>query len=77
MIISHILQEIARSANAAEDDTGKYRQLLVRTLHAATIRFPDVASHIVPVLMEFLSDTTYVCCCLDRLFIIIYYITVN
>jgi coatomer subunit beta len=30
--------------------------LLVRTLHTATIKFPDVASTIVPVLMEFLSD---------------------
>ncbi len=30
--------------------------MLVRTLHTATIKFPDVASTIVPVLMEFLSD---------------------
>ncbi len=57
------MQEIARSSNAAEDDTGKYRQLLVRTLHNATIQFPDVAAHIVPVLMEFLSDTKFVYAC--------------
>ena len=30
--------------------------MLVRTLHSATIKFPDVAANIVPVLMEFLSD---------------------
>jgi coatomer subunit beta len=30
--------------------------MLVRTLHTATIKFPDVASTIVPVLMEFLGD---------------------
>lgn len=35
---------------------GRYRQLLVRTLHSATIKFPDVAQQIFPVLMEFLSD---------------------
>jgi coatomer subunit beta len=39
------------------EDTGKYRQLLVRTLHSACIKFPDVASSVIPVLMEFLSDT--------------------
>jgi coatomer subunit beta len=30
--------------------------LLVRTLHSASIKFPDVAQQIFPVLMEFLSD---------------------
>lgn len=35
-----------------------FRQLLVRTLHTATIKFPDVASTIIPVLMEFLGDVS-------------------
>jgi len=39
------------------DDTSKYRQLLVRTLHSCCIRFPDVASNVIPLLMEFLSDS--------------------
>lgn len=30
----------------------------MQTLHSATIKFPDVAQQIVPVLMEFLSDQT-------------------
>lgn len=38
------------------DDTSKYRQLLVRTLHSCCIRFPDVAANVIPLLMEFLSD---------------------
>lgn len=29
---------------------------MVRTLHSATIKFPEVAQQIFPVLMEFLSD---------------------
>ena len=50
------MQEIGKSTEGGQEDTGKYRQLLVRTLHTATIKFPDVASTIVPVLMKFLSD---------------------
>ncbi len=41
-----------------QEDVEKYRQLLVRTLHTATIKFPDVASAIIPVLMDFLSDNS-------------------
>ncbi len=40
------------------DDTSKYRQLLVRTLHSCCIRFPDVAANVIPLLMEFLSDAS-------------------
>lgn len=53
-----LVQEIDKSTNSGEEDVGKYRKLLVRTLHSATIKFPDVAQQIVPVLMEFLSDQT-------------------
>lgn len=51
-----LLQEIGRSTDGTAEETGRYRQMLVRTLHSATIKFPDVAANIVPVLMEFLSD---------------------
>lgn len=51
-------KEVTKTHNTVEhEDTGKYRQLLVRTLHASCVRFPDVAHAIIPVLMEFLSDT--------------------
>lgn len=50
-------KEVTKTHNVAEhEDTGKYRQLLVRTLHSCCIKFPDVAHTIVPVLLEFLSD---------------------
>lgn len=39
------------------EGTGKYRQLLVRTLHTCCIKFPDVAHTVIPLLMEFLGDT--------------------
>merc|ERR1719245_1348817 len=51
-------KEISKTAGSVEqEDTGKYCQLLVRTLHSACIKFPDVANTVIPLLMEFLSDT--------------------
>jgi len=51
-------KEINKTQGSVEqEDTGKYRQLLVRTLHSACIKFPDVSSTVIPLLMEFLSDT--------------------
>ena len=51
-------KEISKTTGVVEqEDTGKYRQLLVRTLHSTCIKFPDVASSVIPLLMEFLSDT--------------------
>ena len=50
-------KEVVKTNNAVEhEDTGKYRQLLVRTLHQCSIKFPDVAASVIPVLIEFLSD---------------------
>ena len=31
------------------EDSGKYRQLLVRTLHQCSVKFQDVAGTIIPV----------------------------
>lgn len=43
-------KEVVKTNNAIEhEDTGKYRQLLVRTLHQCSVKFPDVASSIIPV----------------------------
>ncbi|PIC12614.1 hypothetical protein B9Z55_028279 [Caenorhabditis nigoni] len=56
-MVMFLKKEINKTATETNDENGKYRQALVKTLHTATIKFPDVASSIVPVLMEFLSDT--------------------
>uniref|UniRef100_A0A336M8P6 Coatomer subunit beta n=1 Tax=Culicoides sonorensis TaxID=179676 RepID=A0A336M8P6_CULSO len=50
-------KEVSKTHNIEHEDTGKYRQLLVRTLHACSIKFPDIAGTVIPVLIEFLSDT--------------------
>lgn len=47
------------SPNSQEgfEKNSEYRQLLVRTLHHLAVKFHDVASVILPQLMEFLSDS--------------------
>ncbi|KAL5278655.1 COPB1 family protein [Megaselia abdita] len=50
-------KEVTKTHNVEHEDTGKYRQLLVRTLHTCSIKFPSVAGKVIPVLVEFLSDT--------------------
>lgn len=50
-------KEVVKTNNSMEhEDSGKYRQLLVRTLHQCSVKFQDVAGTIIPVLIEFLSD---------------------
>lgn len=50
-------KEVVKTNNATDhEDTGRYRQLLVRTLHQLSVKFPDVASSMIAVLIEFLSD---------------------
>lgn len=49
-------QEVGRSSDGTAEEAERYRQMLVRTLHSTTVKFPDVAANILPVLMEFLSE---------------------
>jgi len=51
-------QEVTKTHNTVEhEDTAKYRQLLVRTLHSCCIKFPEISASVIPALTEFLSDT--------------------
>lgn len=51
-------KEVSKTHNVEQhEDTGKYRQLLIKTLHTCSIKYPDVAETVIPVLVEFLSDT--------------------
>ena len=42
-------KEVVKTNNNEQEDTGKYRQLLVRTLHQCCVKFSDVAPNIIPV----------------------------
>ncbi|XP_034948419.1 coatomer subunit beta [Chelonus insularis] len=54
-MVQLLKKEVIRTAGEHED-AGKYRQLLVRTLHTCSIKFPDVAVTVIPVLVDFLSE---------------------
>lgn len=48
-------KEVIKTNNVTEhEDTDKYRQLLVRTLHSCSVRFPDMAANVIPVVSCFL-----------------------
>ncbi|CAB0038808.1 unnamed protein product [Trichogramma brassicae] len=55
-MVQLLKKEIVRSTGGGQEDANKYRQLLVKTLHSCSIKFPDVASTVIPVLTEFLSE---------------------
>ncbi|XP_064104122.1 coatomer subunit beta-like [Macrobrachium nipponense] len=56
-MVEVLKKEVGKTHNTVEhEDTGKYRQLLVRTLHTISMKFPDVAGNVIPILMDFLSD---------------------
>uniref|UniRef100_A0AAU8BSN1 Coatomer subunit beta n=1 Tax=Hypothenemus hampei TaxID=57062 RepID=A0AAU8BSN1_HYPHA len=55
-MVLFLKKEVSKTLDSEHEDTGKYRQLLVRTLHSCCIKFPDVAATVIPVLVEFLSD---------------------
>ncbi|XP_031562290.1 coatomer subunit beta-like [Actinia tenebrosa] len=57
-VVAVLKKEVTKTHFESEHaDIGTYRQMLVRTLHTCSVKFPDVANSIVPLLMEFLGDS--------------------
>lgn len=58
-LVKYLEKEVMKTENVTEhDDTDKYRQLLVRALHTCSVRYSDIAPQVIPILMNFLSDTS-------------------
>lgn len=55
-MVQLLKKEVTRTAGGEHEDAGRYRRLLVRTLHSCSIKFPDVAATVIPVLTDFLSE---------------------
>ncbi|XP_026745255.1 coatomer subunit beta-like isoform X1 [Trichoplusia ni] len=55
-LVQVLRKEAARAASADHDDAAKYRQLLVRAMHRAALKFPEVAGSVAPALLELLGD---------------------
>jgi len=56
-VILLLKKEVNRTQSNEDDQSGEYRHLLIRTVHAVAVRFPDVAGNVVHVLMDFLGDS--------------------
>lgn len=54
-------KEVVKTNNVEHEDTGKYRQLLVRTLHQCCIKFQDIAATIIPVVCVTTLKENYKC----------------
>ncbi|KAK9757140.1 hypothetical protein RND81_01G143100 [Saponaria officinalis] len=50
-------KEVMKSQSADLEKNGEYRQMLVQAIHTCAMKFPEVASTVVHVLMDFLGDT--------------------
>lgn len=57
-VVMVLRKEVTKThTEGGQDDSGNYRQLLVRTLHSCCVKYPDVAPTVVPMLTEFLGDS--------------------
>ncbi|KAL0125765.1 hypothetical protein PUN28_004669 [Cardiocondyla obscurior] len=56
-MVQLLKKEVLRTAGGEHEDAGKYRQLLIRTLHTCSMKFADVAVTVIPVLTDFLSES--------------------
>ncbi|XP_053600601.1 coatomer subunit beta [Plodia interpunctella] len=55
-LVSVLRKEATRTSSAGHEDAGKCRQLLVRAMHRAALKFPEVAGSVAPALLELLGD---------------------
>eukprot|EP00850_Spirogloea_muscicola_P011156 SM000068S20588 [mRNA] locus=s68:311782:317687:- [translate_table: standard] len=56
-VVLTLKKEVVKTQNKELEKNGEYRQMLVQAIHSCAIKFPDVASSVVHLLMDFLGDT--------------------
>lgn len=58
--IGEVMQVLKKEVQKTQGEDGEknseYRGMLISTIHAAAVKFPDTASTVVPVLMDFMGD---------------------
>jgi coatomer subunit beta len=63
-MVAVLKKELSKTNNSNDhEDMDKYRQMLVRGLHQLSLKFPDVAATILPVVVEYLSDSNELAAC--------------
>ncbi|KAE9584486.1 hypothetical protein Lal_00021700 [Lupinus albus] len=56
-VVMMLKKEVVKTQNEEHEKNGEYRQMLVQAIHSCAIKFPEVASTVVHLLMDFLGDS--------------------
>ncbi|KAK8942840.1 Coatomer subunit beta-1 [Platanthera zijinensis] len=56
-VVSTLKKEVMKTQSGELEKNGEYRQMLVQAIHTCAIKFPEVASTVVHLLMDFLGDS--------------------
>lgn len=56
-VILVLKKEINKTQAKEYEKGGEYRQMLIQAVHQCAVKFPDVASNVVHLLMDFLGDS--------------------
>jgi coatomer subunit beta len=55
-VVHHLKREVVKTQDKSLEKSGEYRHLLIQAIHSCAVKFPDVAAHVVHLLMEFLNS---------------------
>ncbi|XP_010246790.1 PREDICTED: coatomer subunit beta-1-like [Nelumbo nucifera] len=56
-VVLTLKKEVVKTQSTELEKNGEYRQMLVQAIHTCAIKFPEVASTVVHLLMDFLGDS--------------------
>lgn len=56
-VVLTLKKEVVKTQSGEHEKNGEYRQMLIQAIHTCAVKFPDVASTVVHVLMDFLGDS--------------------
>ncbi|KAI3956558.1 hypothetical protein MKW92_026115 [Papaver armeniacum] len=56
-VVQALKKEVVKTQSTELEKNGEYRQMLVQAIHSCAIKFPQVASTVVYLLMDFLGDS--------------------
>lgn len=54
-VVTQLKREVVKTQDTSMEKASEYRHLLIQAIHSCCVKFPDVAKHVVHLLMEFLN----------------------
>ncbi|XP_050216540.1 coatomer subunit beta-1 [Mercurialis annua] len=56
-VVLSLKKEVVKTQSGELEKNGEYRQMLIQAIHSCAVKFPEVASTVVHLLMDFLGDS--------------------